>query len=273
MPAALERFREAAELAPEWAAPWSAIGEAELAYPAGQGVGRARIAIERALVRDPKDARSWRLLGRLRLWEEWDWLGARRALDHAALVGPDNAEVWQLAAALETVLGRETPALEAAHRAMALDPISTARQVDLGWTYYYFDRGEEALAECRRSLELEPESPWGRQCVLQALLLLGRSQEASALLAGIPGVPEAEPVQAYFHRQLDLLTDVENCSSGAAAAAIPRIVLGDREGALDALVAGAHEGRGWEVPFARVDPLLAKARSERTLATSWSSCP
>ncbi len=259
------RFRQAADLAPDWSAPWSAIAEVELAGPGGQGVDRARVSIERALARDANDAHAWRILGSLRMWEEWDWVGARGALDHAARVGPDNADVWQLVAALETVLGRETEALVAARRAMALDPISTGRRVDLGWTLYYLGRGEQALAECRRGLELEPESPWARQCVVQASLLLGRRHEASAVIAGAAEVAGVEPVAAYFQRQLDLLADGKSCGSSAAAA-IPKIVLGDPEGALDALLRGAIERRGWEVPFARVDPLFAGLREEPRFA-------
>lgn len=261
VPEAMERFERAAEAAPEWAAPWSAVAEAELAHPGEGRVDRARLAIEHALGRDPDDAHAWRVLASLRLWEEWDWIGARGALDRAARLAPDSAEVWQLVAALETVLGREAEALVAARRAVALDPISTGLKVDLGWTLYYFGDVEEALVECRRGLELEPQNPMARQCALQALLQLGRREDAAALFAGTSLASESEPVDAYFELQLAMLHETESCAS-AAAAAIPRLALGQREQAWEALAAAAQERRGWELPFARVDPLLASLRSE-----------
>lgn len=263
---AITRLRRAAESAPLWGAPWGAIAEAELMRPGDQRIPSARAAIESALARDPDEARAWRQLATLRLWEEWDWIGARSALAHATRVDSENADAWQLIASLETISGNEDAALAAAHRAVELDPVSTARKADLGWTFYYFGRAEKALNECRRGLELEPRSPSARQCALQALLLLGRRAEAVALIESAPagGVyasHSGDPLTDLLRSQLAAVESDPSCSSSAAAA-VPRILLGDSEGAMEALIAGAREGRGWEVPFARFDPLLAPLRSD-----------
>jgi DNA-binding winged helix-turn-helix (wHTH) protein/Flp pilus assembly protein TadD len=258
--AAEDRFRRAASLAPEWAPPWSGLAEVALSRPGDDRVPRARAAIERALTRDPDDGRSWRQLAQLRLWEAWDWTGARGALEHALAVEPESADTWQLLAALETVLDREEPAMTAAYRALRIDPVATSRRVDLGWTLYYFGHGERALTECRRSLELEPDNPSARQCVLQSLVLTGRGDEAQALFESSSG-HQGDPLSESLRLQIEAAGSGPSCATPAAAT-IPRLLLGDVSGALDALAEGAEAGRGWEVPFARVDPLLEPWRSD-----------
>ena len=47
-----------------------------------------------------------------------------------------------------------------------------------------------------------------------------------------------------------------------AVETLPRLLRGDPGGAMEALVAGAQAGRGWEVPFAVVDPLLEPLGSD-----------
>ena len=263
---ALAKLHQAAESEPGWAEPWSLIAEVELAQPGSEHVEAARRALESALVRDPDSARPWILLARLRLWQEWDWSGARRALERAQRLSPGDPDVWQLVAALETVSGRMEEALEAARHAMRLDPVSTALRVDLGWTLYYAGRFEEALEECQRTLELEPDNSGARQCAIQALMVLGRESGAAAMLVLSPlesleaESPEAESpkdLASYWQAQIQAAESRENCGS-AAASAVARLATGDVTGAFSALAAGAETGKGWEVPFARVDPLFAR---------------
>ncbi len=252
---ALERLEGAAAAAPGWSAPWSAISELRLATPSEDRVELARRAIEKALARNAEDARAWRSLASLQLWEEWDWIGARRSLARAIELEPGHADGWQLLAALETVLRRESEALSAARHAVELDPVSTARRADLGWTLYYFGEVEGAVDECRRGLELDPESATARLCLQQATLL-------DATQSGQP-IPSA--ILAGLERQLDGGGDPALCATGASAA-LPRFLTGDRSGAVEALIAGADVGSGWDLPFAIIDPLLSPLSAEPRVA-------
>jgi DNA-binding winged helix-turn-helix (wHTH) protein/Flp pilus assembly protein TadD len=252
---ALSRLELAAAEAPEWSEPWSAIAELWLDSPQEQRVERARSAIEKALTRDSADARAWRVLARLRLWEEWDWIGARGALEHAIRIDAQNADVWQLLAALETVLGREDQALAAAHRAVELDPVSTVRRADLGWTLYFFGRPELAAAECGRGLEIDPRSATAEQCLLQARLLTSTNR----------GEVPPKDLVAQIEARLGGDVDSPSCPTPAAAA-LPRLLRGDESGAIEALLTSARRGSGWDLPFAIADPLLAPLGSDPRMA-------
>ncbi|MEM7048509.1 MAG: winged helix-turn-helix domain-containing protein [Acidobacteriota bacterium] len=265
--AAIERFERATARAPGWAEPWSARAETELARPAVGRVERARLALEGALARDADNARAWRQLAQLRLWEEWDWLGGQQALERAAALEPKSANLWQLRAAMEIVHGRFDKAVAAARRAVALDPISTGLRADLGWTLYYAGDIAGATSECRRSLELDPANPSAFQCLVQALLVEGRNDELVTLVAERAISPTSSRsgesmVEDYFRRHLAYLDAEPGCGTTAAAEALAKLSLGDTEGALDALADGAREGRGWALPFAIVDPLFSAHRED-----------
>lgn len=250
-----ERLLRAASLDRSWAAPWSALAELELARPLDGNVDRARGHLEKALSRDREDRRAWQQLARLRLWREWDWVGGRAALEQALATHAGDAGLWQLLAALETVEGHETEALAAARRALALDPLSTTLRVDLGWTLYYFDHAAEALAECERSLELEPANVSALHCAVQAAVLLGDHGRASTLLGG--DAEHGSTVAGFFRRQLE--QGAPNCAE-AAADATPLLILGRPEEAMRALLGSLDGGKGWALPFALADPLLAPLR-------------
>ena len=57
-------------------------------------------------------------------------------------------------------------------------------------------------------------------------------------------------------RLVEELAERTACTGGAVMA-VPRLLAGDRGGALDALARGVERGSGWALPFALVDPLLA----------------
>lgn len=270
---ALDRLTKASDRAPDWAEPWSTLAEVELARPGGGRVERARIALEHALARDAEDARSWLILARLRLWQAWDWPGARHALDRAAALRVDDPDVWQLVAALETVTGRMEEAVDAARRAMALDPVSTAVRADLGWTLYYAGDAQAGLDECRRALDLEPSSPSAVQCAVQAAWVLGRNDVVHGLLADrLPPLEDGpilgtETLDRYARAQIAAVEQGPSCDEPAATA-VPRMLAGDVEGALDALARGAEARRGWAVPFAVIDPLFGPWRDDPRFAAA-----
>ena len=252
---ALRRLELAAEEAPDWSAPWSAMADLWLDSGEIERVDRARRAIESSLARNAGDARAWRALARLRLWEEWDWIGARGALERAIRLEAENADGWQLLSALETVVGSEDLALAAARRALDLDPVSTARRADLGWTLYYFAHAEAAAAECRRGLEIDPQSVTAAQCLLQARLLAATQR----------GERSPADLVDEIQERLAMRAAQASCATPATEA-LPRLLRGDRSGALEAMLASAETRGGWDLPFALIDPLLAPLASDPRLA-------
>jgi tetratricopeptide (TPR) repeat protein len=90
------------------------------------------------------------------MYYDWDWLLAERESRLAIQLNPGYATAHQWYGNFLVVLGRFQDSLDEFSKAVALDPLSPLKLGALGWSYYFARRYEEAAAQCRRALELDP---------------------------------------------------------------------------------------------------------------------
>jgi protein O-mannosyl-transferase len=76
--------------------------------------------------------------------------------------------------------GRYQEALEAASRAVTLEPIFADAHLLAGVANFYLGRSDEAISECRLAIRLRPDFPNYRIALGEALLRQGRTEEAVA---------------------------------------------------------------------------------------------
>jgi adenylate cyclase len=95
-------------------------------------------------------------LGFTKLNFDWDWPGAegefRRALD----LNPNNADVRHDYASYLGAMSRFDEAIAEAKRAVSLDPLSLRMNLRLGWAYMIARRYDEAIDQYKKTLELDP---------------------------------------------------------------------------------------------------------------------
>src|SRR5262249_14893203 len=106
--------------------------------------------------------------------------------------------------------GRLLEAITLHENARRLDPDATAPRRSLATLYIALDRGEDAIAECRRVLELDTDD--SLNAVLLGRVLRHRSQHAEAVAilskaAETPGLKEQ--LDVYIHLYFDLGTACE----------------------------------------------------------------
>jgi tetratricopeptide (TPR) repeat protein len=109
------------------------------------------------------------LAGKRRLFEALD------QFEQAALLEPDNAWAWTDQGYALLQLRRFAQAEEALRRALTLENLSAARTY-LGAALLEQDRPEEAAAQFRRVVELEPRSQQARDNLEAALAALAASR-------------------------------------------------------------------------------------------------
>jgi tetratricopeptide (TPR) repeat protein len=110
---------------------------------------------------------------------------ARRAIQldgtlaegHTALAAVRLWRAWVLVAR-----GRPEEALREIQRAQQIDPLSPRANVDVGWVYLRLRRYDDAAAQCRRTLELEPGFAAAEACLSEAYARKGQLGEAVAAL-------------------------------------------------------------------------------------------
>jgi tetratricopeptide (TPR) repeat protein len=196
---AVAAFKQALASDPDYAPAWVGI---QLSYslqvryaqrPKEETLALAMEAIERALAIDENMASAWAALAFLKRTYEWDWEGARVAINKALKLEPNNAEVLPVAASLAGTFGRLSESVELFERSVELDPLSLSTLTALGNRYVAVGRYEDARALYERVLALNPEYPGTRVQIARTYLDEGRPEEA---LAELPGLPDGAMFRA-----------------------------------------------------------------------------
>ena len=104
---------------------------------------------------------------------------ARRALDRALALSPDDARAHSLRAVIALVQNRKAEARADAERAVAADPAAPEAHLALSWVQQAEFDLDGALASARRAVELDPDDP--QALIQESRLLFGmdRTKEAT----------------------------------------------------------------------------------------------
>ena len=179
VPKALEAFRAALALDPEYAAAHAGLAlaccaQAELRLAAPDvAYAEARAAALRALAMDVANADAQVALGTVLFLSEWDWAGARRSLQRALEIDPDHTEGWLLYGRLLETLGDLGGGLAAKLKALERAPSSAAVHLQIALSYWNQRRYDEMIAWATRSLELDPAHLVAREFIAGAYLKKG----------------------------------------------------------------------------------------------------
>ncbi len=182
---AAKYYQQATQLDPGYALAWVGLSQVRVwqvntgAIPAEEGHRLAREAVERALELNPNLAEAHAQMGRVKQLVDFDWAGADESIQKAITLGPGNPESLRAAATSAAIFGRFDQALELARQAVELDPLNAASSLKLGWVEYLMGSLDEAVADLKRSLALNPHAPIQR-LLSEIDILQGRPQEALA---------------------------------------------------------------------------------------------
>jgi serine/threonine protein kinase/Tfp pilus assembly protein PilF len=114
------------------------------------------------------------------LQNQWDWNGAEQQYKRTIELNPNYATARHWYSIYLSVVGRHEEAIAEAKRALELDPLSLIIQANLGGRYLRSGRYQEALQECQKALEMDPTFAVAHNCVGYAYLQMGRAPEAVA---------------------------------------------------------------------------------------------
>ena len=188
---AIECFERAVAIEPDYAPAYAGLawvlggqGHLGLAAP-HDSMPKARDAANRALAADPTCAEAVAELADVRAWYDWDFAGAEREYRRALDLGPASAEVYGQYGLFLARRGRLDEAIAVAGRGLDSDLLSAIGSFFLAMILFLAERSDEAVAQCRKTLDLEPHYFPARRTHALVLSSLGRHEEAvSALEAG-----------------------------------------------------------------------------------------
>jgi len=140
--------------------------------PQRDAMAKARDAALKALQIDPKLAEAHNALGKILNFDDLDLAAAESEFQRAIDLQPNNATAhqWYGNGPLDS-LGRFDEAVAETKRAVELDPLSPIINTDRAYPLYYAHRYDEAMAQAKKTIELDPGFFYSRQIlgmVLQA---------------------------------------------------------------------------------------------------------
>jgi len=198
-------------LADDWVVP-------DDAYP------RAKASASRALERDPELAEAITSVGKVLGWYEWDFAGAEHELRRAVALNPNYAEAHFVFGSVLPSVGRLSEAVDEMRKALTLDPLSPHNSGWLARFHLYAGEYDAAIAQSRKTIELDDE-------YFRAFLYIGLARLA-----------QGDPADAldWFHKGQVLETAVRSYDALIAG---PLVALGRAEEAAEILSRLEDESR------------------------------
>jgi TolB-like protein len=195
--AAREHFQRAAQRDPEYVSAMLGIGRTYILLgsihlgPRATHPEAARI-LARARAIDPGHPEIAIQQGVIHLFHDWDWEAADRAFDPSRALAPELVMPgYNLRAFLLAARGDPHGALTLIQRANEVEPLSPPRRAELAAAWLWLKDADRALADARRTLELNPQFFLAYNYLGLAHLLRGEHDAAAAAftngLAVAPG--------------------------------------------------------------------------------------
>ena len=142
------------------------------------GFAKAKEAATRALQLHEHNAEAHASLGYANLHYDWDFAAAEKEFTHALRLNPNYSHAHHWYSHLLVATGRVEEALAESRRILELDPLDLIINVHLAWHYYMAGQPEEAFQESQRVIDMEASFHWGHFFAGLSLDALGESRDA-----------------------------------------------------------------------------------------------
>jgi len=185
MARAVEAYRQAIKIDPNYALAWARLGSAYYNQaangwmPSSDGIAKARQALQRALRIDPKLVWAHYTLAGMHMSVDWDWRAAKSEIDSIREAEPDNRRQLAMAAAdLASIFGRLDEAIDTYRKLVDSNPLDADTMSILALMLFNANRLQESAALSRRALQLSPNLASGSSQLGVTLLYLGENDAA-----------------------------------------------------------------------------------------------
>ncbi len=182
---AIERFRAAVDVDPDFALAFSGLADCFLVLPyyrsvrSDETLRQAKAYAERALAIDAQLAEAHASTAYVDQGL-WNWESAERGYQRALEINPRYVTALLWYARLEARLGRATDSLTRLREAQALEPLSRVVGDNTAQMLLILGQFEAARDEAQRMVRFDDGFPGGYQRLSQAQLKLGLPEEALA---------------------------------------------------------------------------------------------
>ena len=160
---AIEYFKEAIELDPNYALAYSALADSYVSYdfygilPPLETCPKAKTAAINALLIDDSLAEAHTALACVKMMYERDWSGAEKEFKRAIEVDPEFAHAHNWYSHFLMAMGRIHESFTESQIALRLDPLDDSINQYLGWHYHYARQFDRAIPQLEKTLDPNPD--------------------------------------------------------------------------------------------------------------------
>jgi serine/threonine protein kinase/Flp pilus assembly protein TadD len=162
---AIHHFERAIELDPNFSLAFVGLAGVNMMLSlfhlvsADEAIPEAKKALEQALKIDHELPEALTLSGAIKLRFEYNLPGSESDIKKALELNPNYGLAHLVLAHILLSRGQMDKAIEEASTALELDLLSLRAQMNFAWNLYQAGRYDDALKQCKKSLELDPEYP------------------------------------------------------------------------------------------------------------------
>ncbi len=179
----IDNLNQAIAIDPNYALAYSAlaynyINQADWFIVPKIAAPKAKEAAQKALELDKSNADAHVVLAIESQWYEWNWASAEREFKRAIELNPDNGNARGYYSWFLPIMGRGDEAIAEAKRGLQIDPISTGLNGNLGSVFVFTHQWDNAIEQLRSSIDLDPNYWFDHYFLGRAYVQKGRFPEA-----------------------------------------------------------------------------------------------
>jgi len=277
---ATEGFRTAIDIDPHYALAYAGLANAysELAlfsFSPSEATPKAREAATKALALDDTLAEPHNSLAIIKMYFDWDYLGAEQEFKRAIALNPGSALIHQWYGWYLNLMGRFDKSLKEMRRAQELDPLSATINSGIGILFHWSRQPDRAIKQFQKVFELDPNYHIAVSVLAEAYVQKG---DFASAIATIEKIQQGEPdpftlsTVGYVYaksgdrdKALEILNEFEKRSNEEYVPALNFAQIyagfGDNEQALAWLEKACDERAVW-MTFLKVDLKFDPLRSD-----------
>lgn len=244
--------------------------------PPKEAAARARAAAEKALQVDETLGEAHAALATIKFDKDWDFAGAEREYQRAVALSPSSDQAHHGYSHYLAAMGRFDESLAESKLYLAVDPLSPAPNLHLGWHYLIARQYDQAIEQDRKAMEMDPNYAELHGQLALAYVAKNRYEEAIAEMqkavalsqGGAGYVAALAYVQACAGRKAaaqkllgQLLERSKRTYVPAYSIALIWTALGEKEKAFNWLQR-AYAERSKQLVYLKVDSSLDPLRSD-----------
>lgn len=179
---AIDYFNQAIQIDPNYGAAYAGLADCyNMLVVYGrlepkEGFPKAKEAAAKALEIDESSAEAHSSMAFIKFRWDWDRSATEREFQTAIRLKPAYASAHQWYSSYLVAVERFDEAIAEAKRTEELEPLSFVASSHLGWIYYLSGRNDEAIEQCKKILVMDPSS-------FPARRYLGLAYEAKGMYA------------------------------------------------------------------------------------------